>query len=394
MAMLVSENRSLEDVSKVITLAKLVEEDLMPCSQVFSFAPSLMGQDIKLLEVPPGLAAELAEGSVFTLRGDREDNVVLCTETHTYAVKEAETSNSLLLVPGLSLPSALEKEGERCLTKSSVDGVFYKYLDVTPCQPNLKRLVTLLGEKLYGETSAQEKLMGLTMAQLLDSVQASEEQIRQGLKECEAVRVDGEWYLLDQDYTMKALGYITRFFAENSWQWDCVNKADTVTALADLVPREICRQVFDIYCNPLEGGEVGEYSVDTDKLSRFFGHYLLATGTGTNTRYNLPEFLEMWSNAVPEGVTTSLDQLAGLVLVDDTKEPAVIRRFTEAGLPEGVQERLTVLFAARERWTLVDITPFIAPLATLKLNVIGLLTKYARPLNVGGTKYFCAKHGK
>ena len=61
----------------------------------------------------------------------------------------------------------------------------------------------------------------------------------------------------------------------------------------------------------------------------------------------------------------------------------------------------------RERWTLVDITPFIAPLATLKLNVIGLLTKYvtvtvtvtdlaryARPLNVGGTKYFCAKHGK
>ena len=33
-------SRSLEDVSKVITLAKLVEEDLMPCSQVCSLMSS------------------------------------------------------------------------------------------------------------------------------------------------------------------------------------------------------------------------------------------------------------------------------------------------------------------------------------------------------------------
>ena len=65
-------------------------------------------------------------------------------------------------------------------------------------------------------------------------------------------------------------------------------KSETVTALAELVPKEICRQVdldltlkffsfiffihlqvFDIYCSPLEGGEVGEYSVDKDKVSRY-----------------------------------------------------------------------------------------------------------------------------
>ena len=88
----------------------------------------------------------------------------------------------------------------------------------------------------------------------------------------------------------------------------------------------------------------------------------------------------MWSKAVPEGVTTSLDQvgqeaggrwarrqedlltpllqLAGLVLVDDSKEPAVIRRFTEAGLPEGIQERLAVLFAAR--WEIGNTLVFLS----------------------------------
>ena len=91
---------------------------------------------------------------------------------------------------------------------------------------------------------------------------------------------------------------------------------------------------------------------------------------------------------------TDLDQLSGLVLVDSDKNPSVIRRFSEENLPLNIQERLTQLFSARERWTLVDISPFIEPLTTKKLNVNALLTKYARPLNINGVKFFCAKHGK
>ncbi len=37
-------------------------------------------------------------------RGEEEESVVLCTSTHTFDVKEAETSNSLLLLPDLSFP--------------------------------------------------------------------------------------------------------------------------------------------------------------------------------------------------------------------------------------------------------------------------------------------------
>ena len=59
-----------------------------------------------------------------------------------------------------------------------------------------------------------------------------------------------------------------------------------------------------------------------------------------------------------------------------------------------IQERLEVLFAAREKWSVPDLTPFIQPLTAPKLNVNALLTKYARPVNVQGVKYFCAKHGK
>ena len=97
---------------------------------------------------------------------------------------------------------------------------------------------------------------------------------------------------------------------------------------------------------------------------------------------------------MPDGVVTDLEQLSGLVLVDSDKSPPVVRRFAEETLPGVISDRLSVLFSARERWTLAEISPFIQPLTTQKLNVNALLTKYARPLNVNGVKYFCAKHGK
>ena len=98
--------------------------------------------------------------------------------------------------------------------------------------------------------------------------------------------------------------------------------------------------------------------------------------------------------AVPDGIKTEISQLSGLILIDDSRDPQIIKRFSERDLPIDIAERLNVLFNAREKWTLDEITPFVNSLTTNKLNVNALLTKYARALNIGGKKLFCAKHGK
>jgi len=161
----------------VITFAKLNEDDLLPVTQVFSFAPALCSGDLKLLEMPPNLANSLAEGETLTLRGSSDDGAVLCTQNSTFSIKEAETSNSLLLVPSLVMPNALEKSGDRSLIPSTVEGVFYKYMEVLPTQPTIKRLQIMLREKSYKGGSDQGH--GLTLSELLDTVQASEEEITQ-----------------------------------------------------------------------------------------------------------------------------------------------------------------------------------------------------------------------
>jgi len=381
--------RSLEDVSTMVGHAKLVETDLLPVSQVVSFTSNLMDENIKLMEVAPNIADMLQAGDILKFRGEEGENAVLCAKDKTFDIKEAETSNSLLMVSQLTFPEEISNTESRKLGWRTVVGVFNKYLEITEIKPKLRKLQKILCDKPFTEDSIKDGQIGPSFEELLDLVQASEEEMKEGLKQFEGVEIEGMWFVLDQDYQMKVLSFILRFFDENSWKFDCVKKSETVIALSELVPKEIVSQVFCIYCDPMVGGETDEFSLHKDKVCRFYGDYLLAANTG----FMLSEFLEMWQKAVPEGLTTEISQLAGLVLVED-KEPPVIKRFTESSLPSSVTERLNVLFNARERWTVEEISPFVSPLTTTKLNVNALLTKYARPINVGGTKYFCAKHGK
>jgi len=382
--------RSLGDVTDMISHAKLIESDLLPLSQVVSFTTSMMGEEMKLLEVTKDVAECLKTGDILTIRGDESENAVLCSSNKTFEIKEAETSNSLMMLDKVILPADIEKKNSdsgRRLGWSTVGGVFHKYVEIIEIRPKLRKIKEVLSQNLYNEDTRRENKKGVSLSDLLETIQASEEELRQGLQHYECVSVSDTWFMLDQDYQMMVLSRILKFFDENSWKFDMVHKTETVEALSELVNEEIVSQVFDLYCDKIDSDD---FKLNREKVSRFYGDFLLAANSG----YVLPEFLEMWQKAVPDGVETNIDQLSGLVLVDNEKSPPVIKRFSEEDLPPGIIDRLSILFNARERWTLAEISPFIEPLTTKKLNVNALLTKYARPLNVNGVKYFCSKHGK
>jgi len=385
-------DRSVDEVRTVIDHAKLHEADLLPVSQIICFSDQLMdmGQDIRFLEVPKDVASDLCEGGTMVIRGDDMDTAVICTDDRTFEVRGAETSNSQLLVADILYPQDMGSGCERRLCWRSVAGVSYKFLELLECRPKTRRIRELLSSKPYTHNSNKDGHTGYSLSVLLDRVQASRQELLLGLAKAEAVSVNGEWFILDPDYKMKILSYILRFFNESSFNLDCVKKSETVEAIKELIPECIVEQVFDIYCDKMEGGDEDDYSVNNDKVCRFYGEFLLSPTSG----FNLSEFLEMWRQAVPEGLQTNIQQLEGLALVNSSTKPQTITRFSESDLPESIQERLSELFGVRSRWTLEEMRPFVQELTTEKLNVNALLTKFARPINEGGVKYFCAKHGK
>lgn len=54
-----------------------------------------------------------------------------------------------------------------------------------------------------------------------------------------------------------------------------------------------------------------------------------------------------------------MKQLEGMALVDLDAKPQVIWFYPESELPEDIQERISVLFQVREKWTLEEIRPFV-----------------------------------
>jgi hypothetical protein len=52
-------------------------------------------------------------------RGEANDHAVLCTDCSTFEIKEAETSNSLLIFEELSFPEQAQKRGNSSDSSSS-----------------------------------------------------------------------------------------------------------------------------------------------------------------------------------------------------------------------------------------------------------------------------------
>ena len=125
-----------------------------------------MGDDIKLLEVSKDLANSLCSGDILTIRGQESENAVICSKDKTYDIKEAETSNSLLLVPEIVLPGAISKSGSRSLSFSSVSGIFHKYLELIEIRPRLRKMKDLLMKSPYNEDTRRGEIKGNVQARL------------------------------------------------------------------------------------------------------------------------------------------------------------------------------------------------------------------------------------
>ena len=123
----------------------------------------MIGEEVKLLEVTKEVAESFKVGDVLTIRGDNEENAVICSKDKTFDIKEAETSNSLLMLDTIVLPDKLDRtKSARSLRWSSVGGVFHKYLEIIEIRPKLRKLKEVLSKNLYTEDSRRDNKQGET----------------------------------------------------------------------------------------------------------------------------------------------------------------------------------------------------------------------------------------
>ncbi|KAK5648649.1 hypothetical protein RI129_003541 [Pyrocoelia pectoralis] len=388
-------DKHTEDIEKTLLLAKLKPEDLIPLTQVIYFTPEeLHHNNYKLLQLDNCLLDAFNEQGSVCIKGADNENAVLCTDTATYDLLETETSNSLLLAESLQFNDGVTDLCSKSTSKVTIKGIFYDYLEIAPTKPNLHKLHELLNKTPYKgpEYEHDNNTCNLhTYAELLNKIQASKKELDAALEAMHIVIVNDKIRLLDFEYHSRILSYMLKLVDENSWNFDEVDYDETVSTLSDLVPSEIISSLFELYTERskvIDGLQLYKYK-ETD-VCKFVARVLLHNAR----KFNLQEFLEAWKELVPDGMHPQTEMLYGLAIIDTISFPNIIHAFEEESLPDNIMQRFDVLFNAKDRWTVPEITPYIQRMTTEKADVNAILAKYTRACTYSGVKYYTAKHSK
>ncbi|XP_021378871.1 sister chromatid cohesion protein DCC1-like isoform X2 [Mizuhopecten yessoensis] len=391
---------SLEDIKLVMEYAKIDPTEVKPVVQSVYFSEELDNDAVKFLEVDDAVLTALEAGDELVIRGEKTESAVLCTGSKTYDIKEAEMSNCMLLLSDMVWSKDLPDKGDQAVNYRKVTSVLQNYFELRPCKPKVKKLKMLLEKNMYNgkESEEDEEHMDekYTFQDLLNLVQASEAEITAALKKLQACKLEGYWRVLHFDFLTQVLNHIIQLSEENDWLRSGLPLEDCCQTLEELFPRPVIEHVISCYADKMSSPTGTEdddshmeidtafYTLNEDKICRFFAELCLRNAG----KFNLQEFLSVWEQSVPSGMKTYLHQVEGMALINRSSKPEVIWYFPAENLPEDVGERFDSLFRTREKWTLDEIAPYVRDLTTAKVDVGGLLLKYARSSLHNGIKVF------
>ncbi|GAX81990.1 hypothetical protein CEUSTIGMA_g9418.t1 [Chlamydomonas eustigma] len=389
--------------------------------------------DYRLLECSEELLDTiLREGTV--IKGGENDEAVLCTRMKTYALKYVETTNMQLLVspdiggfenagnddienspysmvnaPGLQ--TQIQKLS-RCCQKTkavTVTATNQSHLEAVEIAPRLGALEALLLKRPYGLADEQlgeveEDTMadpcssavtgteGLhTFRDLLERVQASEEELRAGLRSLGAIELNGSWRTVDPQYLGSLLELIISSCQQLGHSFIRVPATEVCESLRECgVNPAIAMHCLEAYGSPA-GDDISSsnpadtrccaagsaskfWALNESKVCKYFAGKLLTCGRQMST----VEFMNKLKDAVPDGMQPSLESLKGEVLMTGKSQNTQVKAFPLSALPREPAKRFAALFAERPKWNADDMEPYISDLKVPGLTTGALLLKYAR----------------
>ncbi|CAG7826999.1 unnamed protein product, partial [Allacma fusca] len=324
--------RTNEDIIRLIENAKLHPADLNPVVQEVHFHPDFGGSECRLLELDPEVEKYLLTGSSLVIRGSGEESAMMCTQSTTFELKDAEISNSLLLLESLYYPDGTKKSSpqagskideavvkadeaqclppERVIHRKQIVGIAHSYYEMRRVKPNLGKIIHLLESTSYKGKDDEHEIHTSqlkSMEHLLSDVSASLNEIKSYLATLRYIELSGYLRLVDCDYLFRVLNFVLGVIEENSWNNRSIEKSTVIAQLCTLEPNFILEKVFEWFFSRVqapahddeeEGLTIDEelYSMNEDSICNLFGEVILKRGQ----KFNLREFVKSWQEGVPK----------------------------------------------------------------------------------------------
>ncbi len=239
----------------------------------------------------------------------------------------------------------------------------------------MERIREILMGCLYTQSSCSD--FGVPLEELQARVQASAREIEVELARLGAFELRGRWTLISDEHVFYALGLALCHAAVKEWPLTAPVPLDECCSdLKDEVDPAVTRQV--ILTHSVEG------------QPGLFSHRLVCRSKArelilskSNASWRVDEFSAKWAEQCPEVFPPDMAMLRGIALIEDVgRGPAAAKvlSFPVSSLPLDPRLRFKDLFSVKPKWSLAEITPYVADLVIPGMTNQQVLFKYAREI--------------
>ncbi|EFI27719.1 hypothetical protein CC1G_00363 [Coprinopsis cinerea okayama7 len=357
----------------------------------------------KLLELSQELAA-LVETAIknsdplsLNIKGNSNEDAVLCTRDKTYTIRSVDLSNTLLIVtPPEDAAHSLELAGrdDTVVIRDQINEI----LELAPAVPKIQKLISRIRSREYGEDQEDEDETDdldnearFTYEQAQEEIQASDVELDSCLKQRRILVINRELRPIAPAYLQNILELILNLLVSLSQPHSNASVEALTSSLSDdhEISRVVSTQVLAWF------GEIhaGKWKMDVDEVIKELGLGILRNHKDDPIAKRA--FLSQWKEVVGDTFAdrVTLKLIAGNYLEHKSSLSGAesLQYFPSLALPPDPAARFADLFLTRAKWKGDEISAFLNDIAVNTKERDKLLLKYCRAITEEGTVYYTAR---
>lgn len=339
----------------------------------------------KLVELTPDLTS-LIENAIkndedlrLCIKGQSNEDAVLCTADKTFGMRSIGLSNTILVVTPVPDNCSAELAEDAVVIRDQLNEV----IELVPAVAKLQKLSVLIRDRQYDEGNEEEVeehdgTVRFTYDEAKSEIQASDAELDKGLRDRRILIINNELRPIAPDYLNRLLELFLNLLVSLSMKHASASVEKLSSALAENheVSRVVSTQIMSWF------GEIkdGKWTMDVDAVVKELGLGILR-----NHRHEPIEkdqLLSQWKTQVGDTFedTVSLNLLAGNYIEVESLgvHEASLKYFPASLLPVDPAARFSDLFLTRSKWKVEDLVPFLSDIAVNSKERDKLLLKYCR----------------
>mmetsp|Transcript_34903 Transcript_34903/g.90438 ORF Transcript_34903/g.90438 Transcript_34903/m.90438 type:complete len:336 (+) Transcript_34903:314-1321(+) len=315
--------------------------------------------------------AKLKEGEIFSVKGKELDSAVLCTNSCSFVLRKAETTNLLAFC---EVQNSQVSDTDTGVGKLIIRATPAFHLDLSKENTGKGALSALLKEYcIANREDFYEGKKFISWSQLQNEIPCSSEELESLLKMAMVMQKDGHWAALAESWIEEIVSLVLTSMLAEDMALDKINVEKLCSVLKDEVPPPVLKHIVVSFSDNCHHPNEKTASMSAKLICRFLAKRLLRV----EDRWVKREFEMTLKNALHGLADFDPCCIEDVCIeVPGTPEPLVVKCILEE-LPDLPKLRFRHLFQIKRQYKHKEILPFLKHIQSPD-TADRLLLKYAK----------------